>query len=116
MRSDAKTVRACLDGLPAERREALKALRTLILKRLPKGYEEVMAWGMITYPVPLASQKNPKAVHLCNVYASAPLQARVLAGFKKAGKKLEDLPLDVVGRAGGGAGRPCPALESAAAG
>ena len=71
-------------------------LRALVRKHLPKGYEEAMNWGMITYQVPLktcpqtyngqpliyvalASQKNHMAVHLTGIYSSA--QGRDYLGF-----------------------------------
>ncbi len=53
MRSNASTVEEYLGELPEERRAAIGAVRKVILKNLPKGYEEVMNWGMITYQVPL---------------------------------------------------------------
>jgi len=128
MRSDATSIREYLGGLPDERRKAVAAVRKALLKSLPKGYEEAVEWGMITYQVPLAvypdtynkkplmyaalaSQKNYMAVYLCNVYGIPALRKQVEAGFKAAGKKLdmgkscirfkklEDLPLEVIGRA-----------------
>jgi hypothetical protein len=56
MRSDAKSVSTFLASLPDERRAAVSALRELILANLPRGYEEVMDWGMICYVVPLATE------------------------------------------------------------
>jgi hypothetical protein len=53
MKSAAKTVAEYLAGLPAERRSAIEAVRRVILKRLPKGFEEAVNWGMIVYQVPL---------------------------------------------------------------
>lgn len=53
MQSDVKTIEEYLNSLPNARREALAQVRDLILSNLPKGYEEVMNWGMITYQVPL---------------------------------------------------------------
>ncbi len=53
MRSNASTVEECLGELPKQRRAALEAVRQVILKNLPKGYEEAMNWGMIAYQVPL---------------------------------------------------------------
>ena len=52
MQSKAKTVDAYLAGLPDDRREAISAIRKVILKHLPRGYEEGMQWGMIGYYVP----------------------------------------------------------------
>ena len=40
MQSKAKTVKQYLAELPADRREALQAVREVILKNLSKGYEE----------------------------------------------------------------------------
>jgi len=88
MQSDAKTVKAYLASLPADRRAAVTALREVILANLPKGYEEGMQYGMIGYHVPhrlypagyhtdpsqpvpfaaLASQKNNLALYLMGVY------------------------------------------------
>ncbi len=87
MQSDATTVEEYLSGLPDSRREAIQAARNTILENLPKGYEEVMNWGMITYQVPLeiypdtynlkplmyaalASQKNHMALYLTGIYIS----------------------------------------------
>ena len=128
MQSKAKTVQAYLKVLPADRREAISAVRKVILKNLPKGYQETMLWGMITYSIPLktypntynkqplcyaalASQKNHMAVYLMNVYGHKPTEQWFRQSFKAAGKrldmgkscvrfrKLEDLPLDVIGEA-----------------
>jgi hypothetical protein len=126
MRIKAATAGEYLEALPRERREAISKVRKTILKNLPRGYEEAVNWGFITYQVPLkaypdtynkqplmyaalASQKNYMAVYLCNVYGLSSLRDRLVAGFKAAGKKLdmgkscirfrkvEDLPLDVIG-------------------
>lgn len=53
MKSDATTVREHLAGVPEDRRATLVQLRKLILKHLPKGYEEAIQWGGISYHVPL---------------------------------------------------------------
>ena len=80
MQSKAKTVNEYLKSLPEDRREAIESVRHVVLKSLPKGYEEGMQYGMIGYYVPhslypagyhcdpkqplpfasLASQKNRK--------------------------------------------------------
>ncbi|XVV05840.1 DUF1801 domain-containing protein [Actinosynnema sp. CA-248983] len=54
VRSEASTVEAYLDELPADRRETVAAVRAVILANLPEGYDEGMARGMITYFVPLS--------------------------------------------------------------
>ena len=126
MKSEAKTVASYLVDLPEDRRKALKKIRAVIRKHLPKGYQETMNWGMIAYEVPLrvcpdtyngqplmyaglASQKRHMAVYLCGLYASSKLQKRFDARLKKEGpkldrgksclrfKKLEDLPLELMG-------------------
>jgi hypothetical protein len=128
MQSKAKTVQAYLKGLHADRREAISAVRKVILKNLPKGYKESMLWGMITYAIPLksypntynnqplcyaalASQKNHMAVYLMCVYGDKATEMWFRESYKAAGKrldmgkscvrfrKLEDLPLDVIGEA-----------------
>jgi len=127
-RSLEKSVDAYLESLPAERREVVKTLRELVLKNLPKGYEESFEWGYPTYEIPLAkypdtynkrplayaaiaAQKHHYAVYLMCVYQDAKLRARLEDDFAKAGKKLdmgkscirfkrlEDVPLPAIGRA-----------------
>jgi hypothetical protein len=100
----------------------------MIRRNLPAGYEEAMGYGMITYSIPLsrypetyngqpllyvalAAQKNNYAVYLTGSYGDPGRAAKLKAGFKAAGKKLdagkscirfkkiEDLPLEVIGEA-----------------
>ena len=91
MRSEATTVEQYLAELPPDRREAITAIRAVILKNLPRGYEEGMGYGMIGYFVPhvvypagyhcdprqplpfasLASQKNHMALYLMCAYGDA---------------------------------------------
>lgn len=128
MQSTANTVEEYLATLSPERRNALEAIRRVILKNLPSGYEEVMNWGMISYQVPLstypdtynkqplayaalASQKNNMALYLMNIYADERLRAAFEAGYAAVGKKpnmgkscirftkLEDLSLEAVAMA-----------------
>lgn len=123
---EATSVADALAQVPAPRRTELERVRTVIRRHLPKGYEEVASKGMIVYQVPLerypdtynghaswyaalAAQKNYLTLHLMGVYGSKPLAAKLAAGFKAAGKKLDmgkacirfqaadDLALDVVG-------------------
>jgi len=44
-RSSATTVAEYLKSLPEERRAAIAAVRKVILKNLPKGYEKTMKRG-----------------------------------------------------------------------
>ena len=128
MQSDAKTVAEYLAELDAGRREAIAAVRGVILDNLPDGYEEMMLFGMISYVVPLsvladtyngqplmyaalASQKRHMAVYLTNVYADGSVEGwfreRYLATGKRLDmgkscvrfRKLDDLPLELVGEA-----------------
>lgn len=128
MQSDAKTVDEYLSGLDDGRREAIAAVRGVILDNLPDGYEETIQFGMITYVVPfsvladtyngqplmyaaLASQKRHMAVYLTNVYADGSVESwfreRYLATGKRLDmgkscvrfRKLDDLPLELVGEA-----------------
>jgi uncharacterized protein YdhG (YjbR/CyaY superfamily) len=79
------------------------------LKTYPEGY-----LGKKDVPLPFAayaSQKNHLAVYLLNVYGDPKLEAWFKAAYAKSGKKLdmgkscirfkklEDLPLDVIGQA-----------------
>ena len=124
----AATVDAYLTALPDDRREAVEAVRDTILAHLPAGYEEHMRWGMICYEVPLAtfpdtyngkplmyaalaSQKRHMSVYLMGCYMDDATRREFERAYAATGKrldagkscvrfrKLEDLPLDVVGEA-----------------
>jgi uncharacterized protein YdhG (YjbR/CyaY superfamily) len=126
MISEATTVADYLAELPPERRQTIEKVREIILKNLPKGYEEAMNWGMITYQVPLeiypdtynkkplmyaalANQKNHMAVYLTGIYMDEKLNQDFEDSYKKTGKrydvgescvrfrKLDDLPLPLIG-------------------
>lgn len=129
MKSKATTVHDYIEQLPGERREAIRAVRSVILENLPKGYEETLQYGMLAYVVPLkafpsgylnrkneplpyvclASQKNYMSLHIMHVYGDS--ESKFRDEYKAAGKrldmgkccirfrKLDDLPLDVIGRA-----------------
>lgn len=126
MQSNAKTIKEYLESLSEDRQNQISKVRDVILKNLPKGYEEVMNWGMITYQVPLeihsdtynnkplmyaalASQKNHMAVHLLGIYMNKNLLNTFLEQYKATGLKLdmgkscvrfktiEQLPLDLIG-------------------
>jgi hypothetical protein len=109
MQSKATTVEQYLAELPKDRREAIQAVREVILRNLPKGYEEGMQYGMIGYYVPhslyppgyhcdpkqplpyahLASQKNYMSIYLMCVYAGGEQQAWFREEWQKTGKKLD---------------------------
>lgn len=124
MQSDAATVEEYLAELPADRREAIAAVRSVILEHLRPGFEEGIEYGMISYHVPLerhpdtyngrplglaalASQKRHMALYLMGVYADG--DARFRERWTATGRKLDmgkscvrfrrldDVPLEVVG-------------------
>jgi uncharacterized protein YdhG (YjbR/CyaY superfamily) len=126
--SAARTVDQYLKELSAERREVVSTVREVIRKNLPKGYQETMNWGMISYEVPLdrfpktyngqplmyaalAAQKNHFAVYLISMYQDGAPTGWFAEEFRKAGKKLDmgkscvrfkklaDLPLETIGKA-----------------
>jgi hypothetical protein len=125
--STARTPEEYLDSLPEDRRAAVVAVRRVILENLPKGFEEGMQYGMIGYYIPLerfpdtyngqplglaalANQKQHMALYLNNVYGDRSTESRFRERWAATGKKLdmgkscvrfrrlEDLPLDVIGR------------------
>lgn len=129
MKSKATTIEGYLEGLPEDRQDAIRAVRRVILKRLPKGYQEVVQYGMLGYVVPLekfpagylnrkneplpyiclASQKNYMSIYMMSVYgeAEAEFRRQYAATGKRLDmgkccmrfKKLDDLPLEVIGNA-----------------
>jgi hypothetical protein len=131
VKSKAKTVDQYLAELPPDRRDAINAVRKVILKNLPDGLEEIMQYGMISYVVPfklfpagyhcdpsqpltfamLASQKGYMALYLMTVYGHMETAKWFTKAYQASGKKLDmgkscvrfkkldDLPLDVIGQA-----------------
>ncbi len=126
--SSAQTVEEYLAELAPDRREAINAVRKVILDNLPTGYEEMMQFGMIGYVIPLerypvtynkqalqyaalASQKHYMSVYLMNVYGDPDSEQWFVEQYRASGKKLnmgkscvrfkklDDLPLDLIGRA-----------------
>ncbi len=126
--SRASTVDEYLASLPQDRREVVAAVRKVVKKSLPKGYKEVMNWGMISYEVPLkrypitynnlplcfvavAAQKNHFAIYMNCFLTGTPREKALRDGFARAGKKLnmgkscvrfkklDDICLDTIGKA-----------------
>ena len=54
MNYHANSVQSYLDALPADRREVIERLRTIIKENLPSGFEEGFSYGMIGFDVPLS--------------------------------------------------------------
>ena len=108
MQSKATTVEQYLTELPEDRRAALSAIRSVILKNLDKDFEEGMQYGMIGYYVPhrifpdgyhcdprqplpfvsVASQKNHMAVYLMCIYMDKS-EEEFRKAWQKTGKKLD---------------------------
>lgn len=128
VRSDAQSVEQYIEDLPEDRRQAISALRQVILANLPEGYQEMMLYGGISYVVPLseypdtyngqplayvslASQKNYISVYLMGCYGNPAAEAWFKEEYAKTGKaldmgkscvrfkRLEDIPLDLIGQA-----------------
>ncbi len=102
-------MKAYLAELAPERREALEAVRAVVLKNLDNQFSEGMQYGMIGYFVPhsvypagyhcdpkqplpfaaLASQKNHMSLYLMCVYADPALDEWFRAEWARTGKKLD---------------------------
>ena len=104
--SKAQTVKQYLAELPDDRRKDITKLVNLVRKHLPKGYEEVMAWGMVGYQVPMsvsgptynnqpigpvaiAAQKHHISLYLLSIYASKELTTEFKKRWLASGKKLD---------------------------
>jgi len=91
VQSDATTVEDYLASLPADRHEAVSAVRDTANANLADGFEEGMEYGMVTWGIPLsrypktydgkplgvvspASQKNRLALYLMCLYADDGLE------------------------------------------
>jgi len=124
--SDAATPDEYIASLPEDRRAAVAAVRDVVRRNLPEGFEEGMQFGMIAWYVPLerfpdtyngqplglvglASQKSYMSLYLNSVYGDPKTEAWFKARYAASGKELnmgksclrfrhlEDLPLDVIG-------------------
>lgn len=111
MQSTAKTPQAYVDSLPEERKVAIEKMRQAIKKTLPKGFEEVICYGMLGYVVPhslypkgyhcdpklplgfisLASQKNFVALYHMGIYANPKLLDWFVGEFPKHSKSKLDM-------------------------
>lgn len=103
------TVEQYLAALPPERREAMAAVRAVIRKNLPPGYEEGLQYGAIGYYVPhalypagyhcdpsqplpflsLASRKNYMTLHMACIYGDSEVAQGFRAAWAETGKKLD---------------------------
>jgi hypothetical protein len=114
--------------MPDERRSAISHVRKVIRKHLPRGFQETMQYGMISYVVPLtrypdtyngqplavvalAAQKQHMSVYLMGIYGSPELRETFESAYAQSGKRLDvgkscvrfkhldDLALDAVAAA-----------------
>lgn len=126
--SAATTVDLYLASLPADRRAVIARVREVVNAALPRGYEETMQYGMISWIVPrsrlaetyngqplalasLGAQKQHMALYLMSVYGDAKLGTWFRGAYQASGKRLDmgkacirfkvldALPLDVIGQA-----------------
>jgi hypothetical protein len=123
-----RAIKDYLDGLPKDRRAVMSALRDTVVAHLPRGYTEYVSYNMISYGIPLeaypntyngqplcyaaiAAQKSHYALYLMGAYTDPEQASWIAAEFRKRGKKLDmgksclrfkkldDVPLDVIGEA-----------------
>jgi hypothetical protein len=124
--STATTTDAYIASLPEDRQVVVRAIRDEIRRNLPDGYAEGMQYGMIGWYVPLerfpntyngqplglvglASQKQYVSLYLNSVYGDRDTEAWFRERWAGTGKalnmgkscvrlrRLEDVPLDVIG-------------------
>jgi len=121
-----RTVDEYLRSIAPDRRGILDAVRKAVNVQLPAGYVEGIAYGMISWFIPLekfpntyngqplccaalAAQKNYNSLHLMAAYGNPKQAAFLRDEFARRGKRLDmgkgclrfksldDLPLDVIG-------------------
>lgn len=109
MQSKVKTIKEYLAEVPDDRKEILSEMHKTIVKNMPKGFQEVMSYGMIGYVVPhslypagyhcdpkqplpfmcLASQKNYISFYHMGLYAGVLLEWFSKEWPKHSSKKLD---------------------------
>lgn len=111
MQSKATTPEQYLAELPEDRKIAMEKLRNIALKNLPKGFKEVMSYGMLGYVVPheiypngyhctpelplpffnIASQKNSINIYHMVLYGNKDMHDWFVAEFPKHCKSKLDM-------------------------
>ena len=111
MTSDAKTPDEYINSLPEDRKVCMEKLRNIILKNLPKGFQEGMNYGMMGYYVPhsiypkgyhckpsdplpfmgFASQKNTINFYHMGIYANQALYDWFVAEYLKHSTRKLDM-------------------------
>ncbi|SRX75334.1 DUF1801 domain-containing protein [Aequorivita antarctica] len=111
MQSRAETPDQYIAELPEDRKEVMQELRETVKKNLPKGFEETMQYGMISYVVPhsiypdgyhckptdplpflsIASQKNHIAFYHMAIYIDPKLHEWFTEEYPKHAKGKLDM-------------------------
>lgn len=111
MTSDAKTPNDYIASLPEDRKAHVEKLRNVILKNLPKGFQEGMGYGMMGYSVPhsiypkgyhckptdplpfmgMASQKNSINFYHMGIYANKELHDWFVGEYPKHSSRKLDM-------------------------
>lgn len=111
MTSDAKTPDEYINSLPEDRKMYVEKLRNVILKNLPKGFQEGMGYGMMGYSVPhsiypngyhckpsdplpfmgMASQKNTINFYHMGIYANKELYDWFVGEYPKHSTRKLDM-------------------------
>jgi hypothetical protein len=99
-------VQGYLDSLPADRREVVESVRDLVNAHLPDGYQETLAWGMITWSVPLerypdtyngqplgylalAAQRRHFSLYLMGLYLDSDEARQFRERWEATGRRLD---------------------------
>lgn len=111
MQSMSITPEEYTNKLPENRKQAITRLRHVIIENLPKGFEEIINYGMISYVVPhslypsgyhcdpkqalpflsIASQKNFIAVYHMGIYADQDVLNWFMGEYGKQSKNKLDM-------------------------
>ncbi len=111
MKYEATSPEEYIHQIPQDRQESMQKLRNVILNNLPKGFKEMMSYGMIGYVVPhaiypdgyhctpnlplpfinIASQKNFIAFYHMGIYADKKIYDWFVAEFPKHSKHKLDM-------------------------
>jgi uncharacterized protein YdhG (YjbR/CyaY superfamily) len=111
MKTKANTVKEYITNLTEDRKKAINKLRKAILNNLPKGFAEVINYGMIGYVIPhsiypkgyhcdpklplpfinIASQKNFVAVYHMGLYTDKILMDWFVKEYPKHSKAKLDM-------------------------
>ena len=111
MKYEANSPEDYINQLPEERQAPMKKLRAIIKKNIPKGFEEMMNYGMIGFVVPhskypngyhcdpklplpyinIASQKNFIALYNMGIYSDPALLKWFVEEYPKHCKRKLDM-------------------------